>query len=101
MATTKKAVLKKKTTVKRANATAKTGIADVRSFRVARPQAPFLTIAITRQTLYWGIIAGAVLILGLWIIHLQNKVNEIYDVIEANDISIQNLPDTKAPSSRY
>lgn len=58
----------------------------VESFKLARPQSPFLTIAITRQTLYWGIIAVAVLILGLWIIHLQNKVNEIYDAIDASNI---------------
>jgi len=59
---------------------------QIESFKLARPQSPFLTIAITRQTLYWGIIAIAVLVLGLWIIHLQNKVNEIYDAIDASNI---------------
>jgi hypothetical protein len=77
----KKIAVKKKTTASKAR---KKSV--VKSFRLARPQSPFLTIAITRQTLYWGIIAVAVLFLGLWIIHLQNKVNEIYDAIDATTI---------------
>lgn len=59
---------------------------QMESFKLARPQSPFLTIAITRQTLYWSIIAAAVLGLGMWIIYLQNQVNAIYDQIEANNL---------------
>lgn len=81
---TKKATPKKATTKKSTVSKSHKKATSVQSFRLARPQSPFFTIAITRQTLYWGIIAVAVLILGLWIIHLQNKVNEIYDAIDAS-----------------
>ena len=92
MATRKTAAKKPavKKTTKKASAPRIARIAkrpQMESFRLARPQSPFLTIAITRQTLYWGIIALAVLVLGLWIVHLQNKVNEIYDQIDANSAS--------------
>ena len=83
---TKKAAPKKTTAKKKTTASKARKKATVQSFRLARPQSPFLTIAITRQTLYWGIIAVAVLFLGLWIIHLQNKVNEIYDAIDTTTI---------------
>jgi hypothetical protein len=89
--TTKKSPAKKEATRKTATTKA-SGPKLVRmakrpqmeSFRLARPQSPFLTIAITRQTLYWAIIAAAVLGLGMWIIYLQNQVNQIYDAIDAS-----------------
>lgn len=87
---TKKAAPKKTTASK-----ARKKKAAVKSFRLARPQSPFLTIAITRQTLYWGVIAISVLFLGLWIIHLQNKVNEIYDAIDTTTLDSSMLPINK------
>ncbi len=68
-------------------------VADSQSFRLTRSTTPFLTIAITRQTLYWSIIAIAVLGLGLWTIHLQNNINQIYDAIEQNQRITDSLPD--------
>lgn len=56
---------------------------EFKSFHLAHSSSPFLTIAITKQTVYWLIIAAAVLALGLWTIHLQNEVNKIYDQFEA------------------
>lgn len=88
---TKKAA-PKKTTAKKTAASKARKKAAVKSFRLARSQSPFLTIAITRQTLYWGVIAVSVLFLGLWIIHLQNKVNEIYDAIDTTTIENSTLP---------
>ena len=87
MATKKKSTAKKTTASK-----ARSKKSDLKSFKLARSPSPFLTIAITRQTLYWGIIAVAVLVLGLWIIHLQNKVNEIYDAIDLNNIETSISP---------
>ena len=60
----------------------------VSSFRASSDATPFLTLAITRQTLYWGILSFIVLIMGLWIIHLQNEINKIYDAIEASQMQI-------------
>ncbi len=55
----------------------------VQSFQVSRPQSPFFTIAITRQTVYWLIIAMSVLALGTWTLKLQSDVNALYDSIDA------------------
>lgn len=98
---TNKPTAKKKTTARKAapkkkpatrkTATKKTSARsrkpEYQTFRVARPSTPFLTIAITRQTFYWAIMGIAVLLLGFWVIHLQNKVNDIYDTIDANNLS--------------
>lgn len=62
------------------------------SFRASGDSTPFLTLAITRQTLYWGILSFVVLVLGLWIIHLQNEINKIYDAIEISQSSIDTTP---------
>jgi hypothetical protein len=98
----KKAPAKKATTKKAAPSRAKTTRVkaaktnEMESFKLTRSTTPFLTIAITRQTLYWSIIALAVFILGLWTIHLQNKVNEIYDEIDANQQILNSTPDPVA-----
>lgn len=81
MATKKPAT--KKAAVKKTTAKAKKSAA-LQSFKLTKADKPFLTFAITRQTLYWLIIAAAFLALGLWIIDLQIKVNAIYDQIEMN-----------------
>ena len=98
MATTKKVAQKKTTakkptaksapTAKRKTFAAKASKPQVQSFRASSDGTPFLTLAITRQTLYWGILSFIVLIMGLWIIHLQNEINKIYDAIEANQMQI-------------
>lgn len=93
-----KKVASKKTTPSRAKTT-RTRVSkaeELQSFKLTKSSTPFLTIAITRQTLYWSIIALAVFILGLWTIHLQNKVNEIYDEIEVNQQLLNSTPDPVA-----
>lgn len=85
--TTKKAAAKRPSARKVAptkRASAKSQM--VKSFHVEPSSTPFLTIAITRQTLYWGILSAAVLALGMWIIYLQNEVNKIYDAIDVSII---------------
>ncbi len=77
---TKKSATRKSAPKKRA--TTKAQQQSARSFHIERSPTPFLTIAITRQTLYWGILSLVVLILGIWIIHLQNEINKIYDAID-------------------
>ena len=67
---------------------------SLRSFKVASAQTPFLTFRITQQTLYWGIISVLVLALGMWVIYLQIKINEIYDIVDANTYQLNLVPDT-------
>lgn len=83
-----------KTTVKRAPAktVSKTSVKRVsrsaaraqaaKSFRVAEPEQPFMTFRVTRQTIYWTILAIAVLLLGLWVIDINDRVQMIYDQVD-------------------
>lgn len=45
-----------------------------------------MSLKITVQTLYWLILAGAVLMLGLWVLNIHNKVQGIYDEIDQSQI---------------
>lgn len=103
MATAKKTT-KKPAATKRAPArsTAKTTVNRVarpakapamRSFAPARPSEPFFTFRITHQTLYWLILAGTVLLLGLWVVDINSKVQHIYDQIDATNEAINSMPE--------
>lgn len=58
---------------------------EVKSFRPAPLQEPFFTFRISHQTLYWTILAVIVLVLGIWVIDINMKVQEIYDQIDATN----------------
>jgi hypothetical protein len=79
----KKTVSKKRTVKKRP------AKQPVRSFHISKESPPFFSVAITRQTLYWGIIGATVLWLGLWTLKIQNDVNNLYDSIDASVIEQQ------------
>lgn len=64
---------------------------QMRSFHVAKQQEPFMSLKITVQTLYWLILAGAVLLLGLWVLNIHNKVQNIYDEIDQSTLIQQEL----------
>ena len=93
MATTKKTT--KKPTVKRAPAksAAKTtvrrapnplsNVKDMRSFKPAQPAEPFLTFRITHQTVYWSALAILVLLLGIWVVNINDRVQRIYDQVDS------------------
>jgi len=69
---------------------------EVRSFRVAKPETPFLTFSITKQTIYWLVLSVVVLVFGLWLIKLQSDIQAIYDSIDAtNAEQIEILPAKK------
>lgn len=91
---TKKPVTKKSTIKKKPAARVKK-IAAPQSLRLAKADKPFFTFAITQQTLYWAIICGAVLALGLWTIAIQINVNNIYDRIEMDSTTLEDMPAPK------
>ena len=65
----------------------------IRSLRLAKQQEPFMSMRVTVQTLYWLILAGAVLLLGLWVLSIHNEVQGIYDDIERSQVLQQELYD--------
>lgn len=84
--TTTKRPATKSTPAKRAKKTS-----SPQSFKLQRNDEPFVSLKITVQTLYWLILAGAVLLLGLWVLDISQKVQTIYDEIETNMIIQRDL----------
>lgn len=84
-----------KTTVKRVSPAAKKQTSTMRSFVPATPE-PFFTFRISHQTLYWLVLAVIVLLLGVWVININDKVQKIYDEIDATNAYIDSLPDPSA-----
>jgi hypothetical protein len=101
--TTKKAAPRKKTTTRsaatkraattrsRKSTSRASKAAELQSFRVVKQQEPFLSFKVTVQTLYWLILAGAVLLLGLWVLNIHNRVQMIYDEIDQSQMLQQEL----------
>ena len=89
MPATKRKTIPKKTAAKKtiAKSSAKkvTSSGHYRTLRPAKSARPFLSSALTEQTFYWLLIAVLILGLGGWIIHLQVKINGIYDTIDENE----------------
>lgn len=66
----------RKTTVRRKKA------ATPQSFKVYKQEKPFFSFKPDIQTIYWGILAAAVLSLGLWILSIHDQVQYLYDEID-------------------
>lgn len=75
--TAKKAPAKKTTAKKNAKP------AEVKSFRLSRESQRFLSVRFTRQTVYWTIIAAALLIVGL--MSLQAQINILQTLDEMSE----------------
>lgn len=60
--------------------------------KVCKDPEPFMTAKITQQTVYWLIIGLAVMLLGMWILKVQNEVQSIYDQIERINMIDAELP---------
>ena len=80
MPAAKKAVSKKSQKTTKANS--KKRPVPTKSFQACPNDSAFLTFSLTRQTIYWLVLALVVFVLGLWIIKLQNDISYIYDQIE-------------------
>ncbi len=83
-----------KTTVRRVSASKpKSSTSSMKSFVPSRSSEPFFTFRISHQTLYWFILAVIVLALGIWVININDKVQRIYDEIDATNSLINSMPD--------
>ncbi len=61
------------------------------TFRVSRPTSNFFSFKITDQTIYWAILMVLVLAFGAWTIRQEIEIQRIYDSIELNEASIDEL----------
>lgn len=92
MATTKKATTTAKVTKakkapvkKSAPKAKKPAKVEHRTLRRSTDNTPFFTLRLTHQTLYWLILAGLVIALAAWVMHLSGRIQDIYDQIDAAD----------------
>ncbi len=103
--TTKKAAPKKTVAEKRTvrstkvHKAAKSHAARMRSFRMYRSQEPFFTFRVSHQTVYWLVLCGSVLLLGLWVLDINQKVQRIYDQIDETNVIINSMPSPIAKKS--
>jgi hypothetical protein len=54
---------------------------DLKSFRISKEQAPFLSFYMTEQTIYWAFLLVMTLLLALWILDTQLNTVRILDSI--------------------
>lgn len=94
--TASKTAPKKKPTSRTTKTTKKSPKKPVeqRSFRSYPEDTPFFTLRFTRQSLYWLVLSLVVLGMGIWVLYLNVKVQDIYDRIDmanASQSDIQSL----------
>ncbi len=93
-ATTKKPAVAKKAPAKRTTTVrAKTApqrawhvqpAGNYKTFKASNDQ-QFFKVRITDQTIYWAILGFIVLALGVWVITINDKVQYLYDQIDAQN----------------
>lgn len=77
--------------VKKTKTTRHKAAPSPRSFRPSTSTRPFFTFQFTEQTVYWLILSVIVLLLGLWVIDINNKVQMIYDEIDQASMSVEDI----------
>lgn len=87
-----------KTSVKRVS---KATPVKMRSFVPTKQAEPFFTFRISHQTLYWLILAFIVLLLGLWVIGINDKVQRIYDQIDTTNAATDSIPTTPVKKAMH
>lgn len=80
-----KTVATKAVTKKPVTKTAKATRHQHTTLRRSSEDTPFFTLQITHQTLYWLILAGVVIALAAWVMHLNGKIQDIYNQIETTN----------------
>ena len=100
MVRTKKATKKVTTAPKKpvVHAASKHKAPAMRSFAPSHPTEPFFTFRMTHQTFYWAVLAILVLALGIWVVTINDKVQRIYDQIDASNAALtEDTPSNKKP----
>ena len=85
MATAKKKPIARKVTKK---APKKLGY---RTLRQSKSDVPFMTFQLTAQSVYWLILSMLVLALGLWVMALNVRIENIYNQIDVNNAASSSL----------
>lgn len=85
----KKPPVKNKTTVRSTTTKQKRAPrkkqAAMSSFHRAENTESFMSFKVTVQTVYWLLIGLLVILLAMWVLKLQNDINNIYDQIDESN----------------
>lgn len=78
---------KPKTVVRRKNASS----ARMQSFRVAKSNKPFFSFKPDIQTVYWAILAISILLLGVWMLTINDRLQRLYDQVDRTNLEESNI----------
>jgi thiosulfate reductase cytochrome b subunit len=70
---------------------AKKTVHDQRSFVRSKEAEPFFTFRTTHQTVYWLIISLLVLAVGVWVLHLTVRVDDLYNEVQTHSSSDETM----------
>lgn len=59
-------------------------VAAMQDFKLAAETTPFWSFKLTDQTFYWLTLLVLIFALGIWVLDIQVKTNEIINAIEAS-----------------
>ncbi len=82
-----KAPAKRTTSVRKVRSTGVAGLpsgGSYKSFKVGKTP-KFVSFRMTDQTIYWAVLSFIVLSLGLWVVTINDKVQRMYDQIDAQN----------------
>jgi len=57
---------------------------ELKSFKRQKETAPFMSFKITKQTVYWSVLVVYIMILMLWISHIQLETMQILNNIKVS-----------------
>jgi len=80
---TKKSPTKKSPVKKSKKSSKKVTQANMASFHLVKDTPPFLSLRITKQTVYWSVLLVFILITQIWILNVQLDVIQTLDSINA------------------
>lgn len=96
-ATTKKtATTPKKTTVSRKKQTKSAPVMQRALTNPSASSAPFMQTRMTMQSVYWMIFGVVAIAFAIWIYTLDARIREIYDTVDTNSYSIEEMNIDKA-----
>ena len=58
--------------------------AALESFHITQSPRPFLSLQLTRQTVYWGVLSFVIFTFGIWVIAANQRIMAIYDQVDFN-----------------
>ncbi len=59
--------------------------------KLQRSSEDFMTFRVNRETVYWMVLGGVVILFAMWILQLQADIQKLYDEIDASSATYSTL----------